>query len=36
VNGRVGKIRAMFRWVVAQKPVPADVHTELAAVKGLA
>jgi integrase len=35
VNGRVGKVRSMFRWAVNQKLVPADVLTELGAVRGL-
>jgi integrase len=35
VNGRVGKVRSMFKWAVAEKLVPAEVLTELCAVKAL-
>jgi hypothetical protein len=35
VNGRVGKLRSLFRWGVEEGLIPASVLHELASVKGL-
>ncbi|WP_406699153.1 site-specific integrase [Singulisphaera sp. Ch08] len=35
INGRLGKVRSMFRWATEERLVPADVLHELASVKAL-
>jgi integrase len=35
VNGRMGKLRSLFRWAVEERMIPAEVFVELASVKAL-
>jgi integrase len=35
INGRIGKVRGMFRWAVEEKLVPAAVFQELMAIRGI-
>jgi len=35
INNRIGKIKTMFRWGVAEEIVPPDVYAKLAALAGL-
>ena len=35
INGRVGRIRRMFRWAASEEMIPASVHQGLSTVTGL-
>lgn len=35
INGRLGKVRSMFRWATEERLVPADVLLQLSSVKAL-
>src|SRR4029079_14529567 len=35
VNGRIGKIRSMFKWAVREELVPAEVLTKLQSVDAI-